>query len=222
MGRSGRTFARVLSMLGIVTAAGVAVLLLADWGSIQTLTFSGSTPVQATQTFRGTDIQQSFQIALIALSSTAIVLGLVSLVRPLRYPPLLLAAAMVMLADVVLIALQWTSTQLPTSVTIAQPDYVRISWGWQSSTLAAALALAGLGASALLGLTFATSVGKRCPDCAERVQRGTMDCPFCGCKFALSHHQKRCEACHLPVKADARVCRHCHHRFGEPVQPVAS
>lgn len=186
----------------MLAAVVVPVLFLLTWGHLYFVF-----PL-VTRPFHGGDLPPGMRVAVFSLSGLVVILGVVALLRPSRYPALLLLACLAMAAEVVLIAVEFNNNSL-----------FDARWHWDSATVIAAFAVSGAGAFIWLRL-FATSLrGKQCPDCAERVPQSVIDCPHCGYRFLLSDHLKRCEACQRPVKAEARVCRYCHHRFGEPTEP---
>jgi hypothetical protein len=211
-----------VSALGVLLAAGLALLLLVQWGDLDTVVFSGTKSLALraiTTPFYGGDLPHGFRVTLISLSILAAMLGVVALVRPLRHPVLLLVACVAMVAAFVLVAFQWNDNDLFTAPNLG---VLRLRWKWASLTIFSAFALSGAGALVWLGLFVASVRPKRCPDCAERVRRSAIDCPHCGYRFPLSRGLKRCEACERPIKAEARVCRYCHHRVGEPAEQMAS
>jgi RNA polymerase subunit RPABC4/transcription elongation factor Spt4 len=218
--RLGTTFARIASVLGILAAAGVALLLLATWGHIETIT-GGSNGLGPTvrRSFSGGDLPEGFQVALIALSGAVIAAGVIATLRPARYPLLLAGACLATIAQIVLVVFEWLRTDLFSSL-YSQANVLSVDWSFTSRTLIAALVLGGVGACIWLALTAAAVARKVCPDCAERVPSGTIECPHCGYEFPLPAGLKRCETCHRAVKAEARVCRYCRHRFGEPVEQM--
>ena len=201
--RSARNL-RLVAAIATLAAAILPLSLLLTWGHLYGLDFA-----PLFQAFHGGDLPAWFRTALLSLSGVAVIVGIVAVFRPSRYPLLALLACLAMLAQVVLIVVEWNSDSV----------FVDTRWHWASGTVIAALAVGGAGAALWLGLFVSSVRGKRCPDCAERVPRPTIDCPHCGYRFPLSGRLKRCEACQRPVKAEARVCRYCHHRVGEPVEP---
>jgi hypothetical protein len=197
-------YARLVAVLATLSALVVPLLLLATWGHVYDRPSAGLVP------FHGDDLQRGFRNGVFVLSGITVVIGTVAILQPGRYPALLLVATGAMAAEAVLIAVEWNNGSLFGR---------QLRWDWAPTTLVAALAASGVAALLWLALLVATLQGKRCPDCAERVRRSTIDCPHCGYRFPLSPHMKRCEACERPIKAEARVCRYCRHRFGEPVEP---
>lgn len=201
---SDRTgIARICAALGIVAALVVPLLLLATWGHLYTHGFGS-----VIRAFHGGDLPGAVRLALFALSAGVVVVGLVAVARPLRYPGLLLVAGLAMAGEVGLIVLELNSTSL----------FGNDAYRFAAPTIVAGVVVGGVGAVIWFALFSASVRGQRCPDCAERVQQTAIECPYCGYEFPLSGHTKRCEACRRPVKAEARVCRFCHHRFGEPVE----
>lgn len=207
---------RVGAALGLLSAASVPVLVwLLPWGHVYTL-IDVLPPHTLVQTLHGSDLPRGFQIELIALSGVVAAIAVIAILRSI-HPAVLLLCAAAMAAEIVLINIESGHhffSSAPASLAIA-----RVSWTSVSATLIAAFVMSGLGLAAWLGMfVVASASGTECPDCAEQVRRGVIDCPHCGYKFPLPGHLRRCEACQRLVKAQARVCRHCHHRFGDPVE----
>lgn len=201
--RETSAMSRATTALAALLAAAVPFLLLLTWGHYS----------DPSVTFKGTALQSSFEIELIALSAVTVLVGAAGLLRQL-HPAALLVCCIAMTAEAVLIAIEWNSHS---ALGPNEP------WRWATPTLVLAVTLSGLGIAAWLGLLITRSpTGKKCPDCAERVRSSVIDCPKCGYHFALPAHLKRCGSCQRPVKAEARFCRFCKQRFDEPVKVPAS
>lgn len=199
MPRRDSPLSRLTTALAVVLAAAVPCLLFLTWGD-----YLDPSPIRP---FKGTALQGSFQIELIALSALTVAVGVFGLLRPMR-PAVLLVCCVAMAAEVVIIAAEWNN---PSALSR------NVGWRWANGTVVLAFALSGVAIAAWLGLLVSGALGrKKCPDCAEKVRRGAIDCPRCGYHFSLPPRLKRCEQCERPVKAEARVCRYCKHRFVSP------
>ena len=158
-------------------------------------------------------------MALIALAGVVVVIGLSSLVRVL-HPVLLVVCCLAMAAGGVLMGIQLSRNDLFPLV-VRGGGALNRSWGW-SPVPYVAVGVSLLGAAVWIGALIASRITKQCPDCAERVRRDAVDCPYCGYGFALPVGLKRCDNCRRPVNSEARVCRYCHRRLDEVVSSVSS
>ena len=212
---------RVVAAFAVVLAVAVPITLLANWGRLRTIMpdpyISGVTRTRVTS-FGAEVFPAWFRSGLLAVCLVIAVLGLVLLVRALPRSVLLLCAVALgaVIAGIVI------ETNRPALFRAAPGADATVRWHLATATVVAALALAGAGLLLWLVLFLRSLMRKVCPDCAERISRRAVDCPVCGYEFPLPVGLKRCEQCHRPVKAEARVCRHRQHRFGETMASAAN
>jgi hypothetical protein len=185
-------------------------MLLVTWGRISWATFDTS----GIQSFAGTDLRGALPIMLLAAAGVSALVAGVALIRPLRYPLLLLIGGLASLGALVLVVIESQRRSIPFVGLVDLNQTTHRSWHWLTGTMVLVIALTAVSAVVWMMLSV-LSWSRPCPDCAERVSRSAINCPHCGYEFRLPAGQKRCPDCRQPVKAQARVCRHCGSRFDE-------
>lgn len=208
---------RLLTILGLVAAVVAPLLLLLTWGHAKLSVFrseASSAVIRTTRAVDGADLASSFRLKLFCLSGAVVLLGVLSMIRPARHRLVALLAALAMAAEVVVIAMELNSASDLSRSAASIPNFDSYVFQFSSPTYVAAFAASGVGVMVWLVLAALSTNHKLCPDCASRVQRDAINCPYCDHEFPLRSGLKRCEACRRPVKSEALVCRYCKQRFG--------